>query len=180
MTAREFTDEAIVLKRMNINEADKILVMFTKDHGKLGTLAKGIRRLTSKKAGHLEPFTHVKVALLKGYQLPLITQVESLHPFFTLKNDYELTKLAFTVCEVTDRLLADDEVYPDIFGRLVQSLFRLDSSQTIFEAEAEVLSFQVFLLKTLGFGLPDEVNELSVQNHIENLIDRKLNSTRKL
>lgn len=180
MTPREFSDQAVVLKRTGVNEADRILVLLTQNHGKIAALAKGIRRLSSKKAGHLEPFTHVKLSLVRGYQLPLITQVESLHSFVALKSDYELTKQAFTVCEVTDRLIAEDEDHPDILNRLVQALTVIDQSQSVFAAEAEVLNYEVFLLDVLGFGLPPVVNLLTVQSYIESVIDRQLNSPRKL
>ncbi|MGC8781903.1 MAG: DNA repair protein RecO, partial [Anaerolineae bacterium] len=57
---------AIVLKRRDQGEADRLLTVLTRDRGKLSLLAKGVRRQASRKAGHIEPFTLVDLLVVKG------------------------------------------------------------------------------------------------------------------
>jgi len=64
MTApRVYKTEAIVLKRVNVGEADKILTLYTPNPGKLSAIAKGVRRPKSKLGGHLELLTHSSLML---------------------------------------------------------------------------------------------------------------------
>jgi hypothetical protein len=64
----------IVLRRRDLGEADRLLTVFTRDRGKVTLLAKGVRRAASRKAGHLEPFTHTDLLVAKGASLDLVTQ----------------------------------------------------------------------------------------------------------
>jgi DNA repair protein RecO (recombination protein O) len=68
-----FQVEAVVLRHTDYGEADRILSLYTRQFGKTRALVKGARKVTSRKAGHLEPFTHVKLQLAKGRELPLVT-----------------------------------------------------------------------------------------------------------
>ena len=56
---RTFRLDALILKHMDYGEADRIVVVFSKERGKVRAIAKGVRKLHSRKAGHLEPFTNV-------------------------------------------------------------------------------------------------------------------------
>jgi len=64
--SRSYKAEGIILKRINFSEADKILTIFTKRHGKVRAIAKGVRRLTSRKAGSVELFNQAGLFLLEG------------------------------------------------------------------------------------------------------------------
>ena len=68
--------EAVVLSRRNFGEADRIITLFTRDHGKITVLAKGVRRPRSKKAGHLEIGSWCKIFVARGKNLDLLTEVE--------------------------------------------------------------------------------------------------------
>ena len=74
---RLYRVSAIVLKRRDQGEADRLLTVFTRDRGKLTLLAKGVRRQASRKAGHIEPFTQVDLLVAKGKSLDLVTQAET-------------------------------------------------------------------------------------------------------
>ena len=69
-----------MLRRVDFGEADRVLVLFTREHGKLSVVAKGIRRLSSRSAGHLELFTASEIQLAKGANLDVVTQVETRTP----------------------------------------------------------------------------------------------------
>lgn len=72
-----YRDEVAVLKSRELGDFDKILVMFGKRRGKFSAVAKGIRRLTSRKRGHLETFNLCKVSCAEGKNLDVITEAEA-------------------------------------------------------------------------------------------------------
>ena len=73
---RVYRTEAVVLRRQDLGEADRLLTVYSLDRGKLKVVAKGVRRPTSRKAGHLEPFTRVKLLLARGRELDIIERGE--------------------------------------------------------------------------------------------------------
>ena len=77
--AHSFGVEAVVLRHSEYGEADRILTLFTRQRGKTRAIVRGVRRVTSRKAGHLEPFTHVKLQLAKGRDMPGIGRIADGH-----------------------------------------------------------------------------------------------------
>ena len=107
---RTYRDEAVVLRTWKLGEADRIISLFTRGHGKVRAVAKGIRRTGSKFGARLELFGHVDVQLAEGRgSLETITQVESLHPPM-LGADYERFCAAQVLVEAADRLVSEDAV----------------------------------------------------------------------
>ena len=76
-----FKTEGIILKRMNYGEADRILTIYTLHHGKIRAMAKGVRKLQSRKAGSLELFNHSVLFLIKGKNLDLVTEAQTIDLF---------------------------------------------------------------------------------------------------
>ena len=91
---RTYRVEAVVLRRIDFGEADRVLVLFTRERGKLAVVAKGVRRLSSRMAGHLELFTQSELQLAKGANLDVVTQAETRDPFRALRED--LTRNGFS------------------------------------------------------------------------------------
>src|SRR3982074_3848085 len=77
MASRTYRAEAIVLRPVDFGEADRILVLFSRHFGKLHVVAKGIRRATSRMAGHAEPLTHATYQLARGRELGVLTGAEA-------------------------------------------------------------------------------------------------------
>jgi DNA repair protein RecO (recombination protein O) len=115
---RSFRVEAVVLRHANWGEADRILMLYTREQGKLRAVAKGARKIRSRKAGHLEPFTHITLQLAKSRDIPIVTQVETIDPYLPLRETLVLTGYASYVMELLDRF-----TYEEDGGNL--SLFRL-------------------------------------------------------
>ena len=107
---RTYRDEAVVLRTWKLGEADRIISLFTRGHGKVRAVAKGIRRTGSKFGARLEPFGHVDVQLAEGRgSLETVIQAESLHPPM-LGAVYERFCAAQVLVEAADRLVAEDGV----------------------------------------------------------------------
>lgn len=105
-----YRDEAVVLRTHQLGEADRIITLLTRAHGKVRAVAKGVRRTSSKFGGRLEPFQHVDIQFAEGRgSLETVTQVESLHPS-TLGADYARFTAAQVMVETADRIIAEERV----------------------------------------------------------------------
>src|SRR3990172_1395501 len=123
---RSFRVEAVVLRHADWGEADRLLPLYTRERGKVRAIAKGARRIRSRKAGHLEPFTRVKLQLAKGRGLFIVTQAETLDAYPALRADLTLTGYAAYVIELLDRFVPDEEAaVPSLFRLLTETLSRL-------------------------------------------------------
>lgn len=101
-----YRDEAIVLRTHKLGEADRIITLFTRGHGKVRAVARGVRRTSSKFGGRLEPFTHVDLQLVEGRSLDIITQAVQLHAWADpLAADYELYTAGQVMLETADKLV---------------------------------------------------------------------------
>jgi DNA repair protein RecO (recombination protein O) len=151
MTAsgHSFRVEAVVLRHTDYGEADRILSLYTRQLGKTRALVKGARKVTSRKAGHLEPFTHVKLQLAKGRDLLLVTQADTIEAYLPLGEDLLLMGHASYVIELLDRFTYDDgtENSP-IFSLLTDTLGRLASKSDPWLA---IRYYEMRLLDHLGF-----------------------------
>jgi DNA repair protein RecO (recombination protein O) len=146
---RSFRVEALVIRHLDYGEADRLLTLFTRQQGKLRALAKGARKITSRKAGHLEPFTHVKLQLAKGRDLPIVTQAETIYAYPALREDLILTGHAAYVFELLDRFTYEDgNENPSIFRLLTDTLTRLASRSDPWLA---IRFYEMRLLDFLGF-----------------------------
>lgn len=140
--------EAVVLRHKDWGEADRLLWLYSRQRGKLRAVAKGARRLRSRKAGHLEPFTRVALLLARGRDLWIVTQAETIDAYLPLREDLVLTGYAAYVLELVDRFIYDDEQIPSLYRLLVNTLNRLSKEANTFKA---VRYYEIRLLDLLGF-----------------------------
>jgi DNA repair protein RecO (recombination protein O) len=100
-----YRDEAVVLRTHKLGEADRIVTMLSRQHGKIRAVAKGVRRTSSKFGARLEPFMVADVQLYEGRSLDVVTQVESLGAYGALiADDYASYTAANAMVETADRL----------------------------------------------------------------------------
>jgi DNA repair protein RecO (recombination protein O) len=143
-----YRTEAIVIRRMNIGEADKILTVYTPTKGKLKLVAKGVRRTTSRLGGHLELFMQCKVMVAKGRSLDLITQSETVSSFPNLRNNLALIAYAWQAVELLDRLTEEElENYP-VFSLLSEFLGALEAGH---DPVGTSRAYELHLLGYLGY-----------------------------
>jgi len=146
---RSFRAEAVVLRHANWGEADRILTLYTREWGKLRVIVKGARKIRSRKAGHVEPFTHITLQLAKGRDIPIVTQVETLDAYLPLREDLLRTGYAAYMLELLDRFTYDEEGgNPSLFRLLTDSLERLCKGT---EPWLCVRYYEMRLLDYLGF-----------------------------
>lgn len=146
---RSFRAEAVVLRHSDFGEADRLLTLYTREHGKVRAIAKGARKIASRKAGHLEPFTRVKLQLAKGRDLLIVTQAETIDAYPSLRADLTLTGYAAYVLELLDRFVPDEETaLPSLFRLLTETLSRLATDSIPW---LTIRSYEMRLLDLLGF-----------------------------
>jgi DNA repair protein RecO (recombination protein O) len=151
MSPREthsYRTQAVVLGHIEYGEADRILKLFTMEKGKISAIAKGVRKIRSRKAGHLEPFMRVNLFLAKGRHLDIITQAETVDPYTGLREDLEGIAHASYVMEVVDRFTYEEGQNTGIFRLLVNTLSRLEKRDN---RETVIHYYEMRLLDLLGF-----------------------------
>jgi DNA repair protein RecO (recombination protein O) len=150
MPAKERTvrTEAVVLRHRDWGEADRILWLYTQKMGKIQAIAKGIRKIRSRKAGHLEPFTRVNLMLARGRDFFIVTQVETIEAFSKLREDLIHIGYAAYVVELLDRFTYDQDDNQQIYRLLNKTLARVNSMEN---PDLPVRYFEVHLLSLLGY-----------------------------
>jgi DNA repair protein RecO (recombination protein O) len=105
-----YRDEAVVLRVHKLGEADRIVTMLSRRHGKVRAVGKGVRRTSSRFGARLEPGSHIDVQFHTGRTLDIVTQTESLGAYgASLAGDYPRWTAASAICETTDRLTDEGE-----------------------------------------------------------------------
>jgi len=123
MGSRTYRAEAIVLKTMDLGEADRILTLLTRHFGKIRVIAKGIRRPTSRLAGHAEPLSHATFQLARGRELDVLTGADTRSSYRSVREDLDRIAAAWYVAEIADRSTADHAPAAPVFD-LVETALR--------------------------------------------------------
>ncbi|MEA4910386.1 MAG: DNA repair protein RecO [Chloroflexi bacterium] len=145
---RSLRVDAVVLRHSDWGEADRMLTLYTREQGKMRCIAKGVRRLRSRKAGHLEPFTHVALMLARGRDLWIVTQAVTLDAYLPLREDLLRTGYAAYVIELLDRFTYEEGENRALFNLLVDTLKRISEEQ---DTCVSVRYYEIRLLDLLGF-----------------------------
>lgn len=148
MASRTYRAEAIVLRTVDFGEADRILVLFSRHFGKIHVVAKGIRRATSRMAGHAEPLTHATYQLARGRELDVLTGAEARAVYPAIRDDLVRIAAGWYVAELTDRFTVEHSPAAPLFELLETALRHLDAGH----APALVCRwFDLHLLDRSGF-----------------------------
>ncbi|WP_152352866.1 DNA repair protein RecO [Brachybacterium subflavum] len=144
-----YRDDAIVLRTHPLGEADRIITLLTRRHGKVRAVAKGVRRTGSRFGARLEPFTLVDLQLHAGRNLHTVTQAVTIEGFAgAIAADYSRFTAATAMLETTDRL-TDDVVDPSQRGFLLL----VGAMRTVAAGEIPAsLVLDSFLLRTLALA----------------------------
>ncbi|MBI2011826.1 DNA repair protein RecO [Candidatus Daviesbacteria bacterium] len=159
------TTEGLILKRSNFGEADRVLTVLTDRYGKISVIAKGVRRITSRRAGNVELLNRVKLHLFKAKNYNL-TEAESIETFPKLKENLTLSTTAFHILELIDRLTAEEQKSPKLY-ELSISIFRIleQNPRQIF-----IRGFEVKILSLLGFWSINAIKELNEEQ--KNILEK--------
>jgi DNA repair protein RecO (recombination protein O) len=149
--ARLYKTEGIVLRSMDLGEADRVLTVLTPRLGKLRVIAKGIRRPRSRLGGGLEPFSDVHLVLAVGRTFDVVTQAALEDPHLGLRNDLHSTAAAWYLVELADRFCEGSADSHGAFILLAQGLSALDAGPVDVSREVVARWFELHLLDAMGF-----------------------------
>jgi DNA repair protein RecO (recombination protein O) len=134
---RSFRVEAIVIKHFDTGEADRIITVFSR----------GVRKIRSRRAGHLEPFTHVALQLAKSQSLPIVTQAETIEAHLFLRDDLSLLGYASYIAELLDKFTYEEGENIPLFNLFRDSLARLAEP----DPQLVMRYYEIRLLELAGF-----------------------------
>jgi DNA repair protein RecO (recombination protein O) len=104
-----YRDEGVVLRTQKLGEADRIITLLTREHGRVRAVAKGVRRTSSRFGARLEPFSHVDVQLAEARTLDVVTQVETLRSYARpMGADYAAYTAGTVMLETAERLVSEE------------------------------------------------------------------------
>jgi DNA repair protein RecO (recombination protein O) len=159
--------EAVVLRSFRYGEADRVLHLYTLDRGRVGAIAKGVRRPKSRFGGRLEPFFRVDLVLHEGRgELLTVTGAHTVAGFPRLREDAGALDSAARACEATGRLFDTDEPHPAVFHLLCNQLALLDADPAT-ATHANALAYRLKLL--VAAGLAPQLGSCASCGEIEHL-----------
>ena len=160
---RTYRAEALVLRHLPLGEADLLVTLFSREHGKLRAVAKGARRSTAKLVGHLEPLTVSRLALSRGRTLDVISQAETLENFTPLKTNLTAVTRGLQVAELVDGFGSEASPNQPLFDLALDTLDAIGRAP---DAELPLLHFQLHLLSVSGL-MPELQNCVECRRDIE-------------
>ena len=155
MAGRSYKTEAVVLRSLRLGEADRVLHLYTLDRGRVGAVAKGVRKTTSRFGARLEPLSHVELVLHQGSgELQTVTGVQLVRAHHESREDYYRLSVGLIAAEAMLRLFSEQEANERAFGALTRFLDLLDQLPHTADRPALdplALAFQLKLLWLSGY-----------------------------
>ncbi len=157
--------EGIILKRKNFGEADRILTIFSQKLGKVNVLARGVRKITSRRAGNVELLNRVSVFLHPGKNFYILTEASSINTYQRLKEDLTLSTYAYHLIELVDRFVLENQDNRQIYYDFVNVLEKLSTNpRQIF-----IRAFEVKILSASGFW---SLGEVEVSDSVREILGK--------
>jgi len=151
----------IFVKKKDRGEADQVLIIFTKNFGKLKILGRGIRKIKSKLRAGVQPFDLSEIEFIQGKAYKTLTDTIQLKNFSGIRKDLNKLKIAFKIGEATDNLVRGEEPDVEIWSLLSETLKKLNDLS--FSYNSYWLFFHHFLWKLLSIlGYKPVLNECAV------------------
>ncbi|MFC1649121.1 DNA repair protein RecO [Patescibacteria group bacterium] len=173
MTPRKYSSIGIVIKRRNFSEADRIIVLYTKDYGKITLLAKGVRKPKSRKRGHVEMFTLINFSASRTKSLDLITEVETVE-VFDYEKDIKRVSVAYFIVETIDKLTREGENNEELYSHIIKNMKILRNVSGLKEFRLEFVRNTLIIL---GYW-PEEKPMSDPDSTLEEVVEKRMNSVR--
>ncbi len=145
---RSYRLTGIVLRRRDHGEADRLITLLSPDQGKITLRAPGARKVTSRKAGHLDLFTHVRLQVARARTWDIITQAETLHAFPHIRESLKRTGHAYFVAELILHIAPEGQGDTKLFDLALTTLHHLNTASNLLLVSRW---FEAHLLRLAGF-----------------------------
>src|SRR5690349_16368983 len=129
MAGRAYSTEAVVLRSIRLGEADRVLHLYTEAHGRVGAVAKGVRKTMSRFGARLEPRSRVDLVLHRGRgELETVTAAQLVRSHREAREDYYRFSVGMIGAEAMLRLFSEEEANERAFTALTRFLDLLDET----------------------------------------------------
>lgn len=174
MNPHSFISEGFILARRNYGEADRILDVFSRDKGKISLIAKGVRRPSSRKRGHLEIFSKINFHSVNGKGIAVVTEVETVDNYKVIRRSIRKISLAYYFVEVINKIVREEEENKELYVFLSSFMERLKKEKGLKKLRRD---FVVKVLKILGFW-PEDKPLIFPDNKLEEVMEKNIYSKR--
>lgn len=148
MRERQYRVTAIVLKRADVGEADRLLTLLTAQRGKLRAVAKGARKPSARKTGHVELFNSVELQIAVAREIDLVLQAQTLEPFLRVRDDLDRLSYAYYFAELVDRFVPEEIDHHEVYELMLDALHWLETTGHL---SRTARFFEMQLLDALGY-----------------------------
>lgn len=155
----------IILFRKNINEADKLIFLYTKSQGKIMALARGLRKQQAKLAPHLEIFNLSNIMINRR----TITSAQTINPFDNLRHNLETLERAYYILHLVNEFTPDQDKDEEIFLILRQSLKNLNNANNALDTENSVKQFEQKFIHLLGVA--PQAHPTNTRQYLQNTLN---------
>ncbi len=145
--------QSLVLSRRDFRENDQIISLYTKEKGKLEVLARGVKKIISKNAAHLEPFSLVEAEIIQGKELARLGAVQPINYFANIRADLQKSLAAGYVVGLLNKILHEGEKDEKIFNLTLSWLEFINSQLLITNYLLLLDDYIVSLLHCLGYDI---------------------------
>ncbi|MFC1621879.1 DNA repair protein RecO [Patescibacteria group bacterium] len=153
---RGITTDAFVIKNINLKDADKMFTILTPQKGKISALAKGVRKINSRRAGNLDTLNKISVQLNKSKgDMYYITEAKALKTYQNIKKDYTKIQKATYIIEFINKAIFGEEEAQEAFDLLEEVLDKLESNGV--NSSLVINKFELKMLKYLGYEPPKSI-----------------------
>lgn len=165
-------DKGFVIKRVSFGESDRFITLYTQNNGKIELVAKGVKKITSRRSSHIEPFNILSFQAVHGHKDYILTEVELVKSSSSLKKTLEGYASVFRMCELIERLCPYGERNTQVFD-VVMSLLDEQDSRSI---EEKMFIAQTQLLSSLGYwdSRKTFISATALTRFIENIMERQM------
>jgi DNA repair protein RecO (recombination protein O) len=167
-------DTGIILKVVDFAEADKLVGIISHYHGYQEYIARGARRMNSKKAPHLDLFNQVKFQVGRGFNPQMLMQAETLNYYPVIKSGLEKTRIAMSLAEIITSILPIEVEDKESYLSLVNYFEAINKQITKEDLGKNTYQFSLYLLKHLGYPLPTTIQPENITSYFETIINKKI------
>ncbi len=148
LASKTFSNLALIIKRRNYGETDRLVTLISQERGKFMVLAKGVRKLNSSKSAYLEPGNLVQAFFVKTKAMPLLTQAKLIKNTANILGSLNKIRRLTQVLEIFDRLLVEEELESNIFNQILKIRKMALGTYKVSQVQVEI----GILIELLGFG----------------------------
>jgi DNA repair protein RecO (recombination protein O) len=162
---------ALILKRSNTGEADRVVTLLTKEEGRIVAIAKGVRKIKSTKRAYLEPGNLAKVLLIKTKSLPILTQARLEEDTSHIRNNLAQIRQLVQLLEIVDKLFVEEEVEEHVYQMIIRIRKKIVEGNKV-----NLKKDLITLVEWMGFEPLKDSGHTSILEYVAEITGKKMRS----